>query len=234
MEEIERIRRFAEEVLTFQGPSGNPERWLWDKTIRIVRNAELISKLPELIKKGQPIDLFSLSAAAYLSDAGYQLYIQTKGSPLSQALLEVRGRQLRDYSIQRLNEKDAAALLKDKLDLVCRIILESESRNAQLTEAKILSDARLLDEFGAVGLLHEIRRLFLQGKGAGALLHGWDRKVEYRYWQARLKEGFHFQTVRGLAQNRFAFMEQFIRQLRKEHNAQDLQNIELESFNAIS
>ncbi|HOK65443.1 MAG TPA: hypothetical protein PK054_05155 [Anaerohalosphaeraceae bacterium] len=234
MEEIEGIRRLAEEVLTFQGPSGHSERWLWEKAARIARNAELITKLPELTKKGESFDIFSLLAAAYLSDAGYRLYSQVKGQTLAEAVVELRGRQLRDYSIQLVKEKETASLFKGKTDHICRIIAEVENRSTQLTEAKILSDARLLDEIGAIGLFQEIRRYFLQGKGAGALLEGWDRRIEYRYWEARLKEGFHYQTVRQIAQGRFAAMEQYIRQLRKEYLGQDLQNIELESFNTIS
>lgn len=234
MEDLERIRRLAEEVLTFQQPSGQTERWLWEKTLHIARNADLISKLPELTKKGEPVDTFSLLAAAYLSDCGYRLYNRIKEYSLCQAFSELRGKQLREYTVQFIKETPTAALLKDKTDLVCRIIIESESRSAQLIEAQILSDARFLDEIGAVGLLHEFRRYFLQGKGAGALLDGWDRRVEYRYWDARLKEGFHFQTVRQIAQSRFAAMEQYFRQLRSEYLGQDFQNIELESFKTIS
>ncbi|MEJ5259918.1 MAG: hypothetical protein WHS88_07000 [Anaerohalosphaeraceae bacterium] len=234
MEELERIRRLAEEVLTFQLPSGCTERWLWEKTLHIARNAELISKLPELTKKGESVDTFSLLAAAYLSDCGYRLYSRIKERSLCEAVSELRGRQLREYSVQFVKEKQTASLLGDKTELICRVVIESESRASPLVEAQILSDARLLDEIGAFGLLHEFRRYFLQGKGAAALLDGWDRRVEYRYWDARLKEGFHFQTVRQIAQSRFAAMEQYIRQLRNEYLGQDFRNIELESFKAIS
>ncbi len=234
MEDLERIRQLAKEVLTFQQPSGQTERWLWEKTLHIARNADLISKLPELTKKGESVDTFSLLAAAYLSDCGYRLYSRIKERSFSEAVTELRGRQLREYSVQFIREKQTTSLLGDKTDYICRIITESESRASPLLEAQILSDARLLDEIGALGLLHEFRRYFLQGKGAGALLDGWDRRIEYRYWDARLKEGFHFQTVRQIAQSRFAAMEQYFRQLRNEYLGQDFQNIELESFKTIS
>lgn len=233
MSQMERIRRLAEELLIFQDPSGHTERWLWDRASRIARHAELISKLPELTKKNESVDSFCLLASAYLSDAGYRLYSRIKGEKRGLAILDLRGRQLRDYSVEMIKEKETDPCFEGKADQICRIIVESEIRSTQMPEAKVLSDARMLDEIGALGLLQEIRRCILQGKGPGGLLDAWDRRVEYRYWEARLKEGFHYETVRQIAQHRFASMEQYIRQLRREYLGQDLENIHLESFNAI-
>jgi len=223
MAQMERIQRLAEEVLTFQVSSGHIERWLWDRAKRIARNAEQISKLPELTKKGVSIDLFALLAAAYLSDAGYRLFTQMEGKT-GWATLQLQGKQLRENSIQIIKGKEKDPCLEGKTDLICRIIAESENRSTQLLEARVLSDARMLDEIGALGIVHEIRRCILQGKGPGALLEGWDRRIEYRYWEARLKEGFYFPSVRRIAQDRFEAMERYIQQLRKEYFGQDLES----------
>ena len=224
MAQMERIQRLAEEVLTFQDSSGHIERWLWDRAKRIARNAEQISKLPELTKKGVSIDLFALLAAAYLADAGYRLSAQMEGKSTRGTTLQLQGKQLRENSVQIIKGKEKDPCLEGKTDLICRIITESENRSAQLLEARILSDARMLDEIGALGIIHEIRRCILQGKGPGALLEGWDRRVEYRYWEARLKEGFHFPSVRQIAQDRFEAMGHYIQQLRKEYFGQDLES----------
>ncbi len=225
MARMERIQRLAEEVLIFRNPSGHTERWLWDKAKRIARNAEQISKLPELTKKGVSIDSFCLFAAAYFSDAGHRLYSQMEGKSIGWSTLQLRGKQLRDYSIQIIKEREKDPCFEGKSDLICRIIAESEIHSTQLPEAKILSDAQMLDEIGALGIVHEIRRCILQGKGPGSLLEGWERRIEYRYWEARLKEGFHFPSVRRIAQDRFEAMERYIQQLRKEYFGQDFSGL---------
>ena len=43
-------------------------------------------------------------------------------------------------------------------------------------------------------------------KGAGRCWR-MEPQIEYRYWEARLKEGFHFRTVRQIAQSRFEATE---------------------------
>ena len=101
-----------------------------------------------------------------------------------------------------------------------------------MTEAKILSDARNLDDMGAVGIFSEFRRFVCNGKGVADVLESWKRKVDYRYWQARLKESFRFETVRKLAVQRFAATEYFMTQLKMENNAQDLEDLLLESLEA--
>lgn len=234
MLQIERIRQLAEEVLTFQERTGHTDRWLWDRACRIARYAECICKLPEILEKGESIDQISLLTAAYFSDAGFKLYTKLKDISMTAAMLELRGRQLRDFSVQILQEQADGSPFLGNIDRVCRILVESENRTTRLTEARILSDARGLDDIGNMGILQDVRRCLLQGKGPGALLEGWDRKIEYRYWDARLKEGFHFSTVQQVAKRRFAAMEQCVQQLRMETDGTDLQNITLESFNSVS
>ena len=186
------------------------------------------------MEKGGSIDLLSLLAAAYFSDAGFTLYSKIKGIPITSATFELRGRELRDFSVQIMQEECNQPQFTGIVDRVCRIIVESENRLTRLPEAQILSDARGLDDIGNLGILQDVRRCLLQGKGPGAVLEGWDRKIEYRYWEARLKEGFHFASVRQIAKRRFTAMEQCIQQLRSEYHGTDLQNITLESFNSVS
>lgn len=232
--QTERIGQLAEEVLTFPDLSGRTDRWLWERACRIARYTEAICKLPEIQNKGESIDLFCLLSAAYFSDAGLKLYIKARKISFTLAALELRGRELRNFSIQILKEKENDPILKGKIEPICRIILESENRMTRQIEAQILSDARGLDDIGIFGLLQDFRRCLAQGKGARALLEGWNRKIEYRYWEARLKEGFHFRSVRQIAQSRFEAAEKCIRQMRAEYSAGDLQNIPLESRKSIS
>ncbi len=100
----------------------------------------------------------------------------------------------------------------------------------KLTEAVVLSDARSLDDMGAVGIFNEFRRCLAHGKGATDALESWKRKVDYRYWQARLKESFRFETARKIAVQRFAATEYFMNQLKIENAAQDIEDVLLESL----
>ena len=62
------------------------------------------------------------------------------------------------------------------------------------------------------------------------MLESWRRKVDYRYWQARLKESYRFESVRMLAERRFGATEFFMNQLDVEHAARDLEELLLESM----
>lgn len=233
MVQMERIRQLAEEALTFQEKKGQTDRWLWDRACRVVRYVGSICKLPEIAEKEKSIDHFCLLTAAYFSDAGFKVYSQIKNISISSATLELRGRELRDFSIQILQGmSNQSPLSSNNIDRICHILVESENRLTRVPEARILSDARGLDDIGTIGIIQDIRRYLLQGKGPEALLEGWDRKIEYRYWDARLKEGFHFPSVQQAAKRRFDIMEKSIRQLRTETFGTDLGNMTLESFNS--
>ena len=234
MESLEQIRKAAYELLIVEGPAGQTERWLWDRACRIVRHIEAISRLPDLQEIRESVDLFALETAGYLSDSGLPVYAATRETGISLALLELGRPELRDFSLQTIREKLTSIKQMDFLEKVCRIVSESDNRFTKLPEAQILSDARNLEDMGLVGLVQDIRRCLLQGKGVSAILESWKRKIDYRYWEARLKESFHFPSVRKIAQKRFSAAESCMRSLEMEDFGQDLKNIVLESLGPIS
>ena len=97
----------------------------------------------------------------------------------------------------------------------------------------ILSDARNLEDMGAVGLYHEFRKYVIHGKGVAEVLDSWKRKIDYRYWQARLKESFRFESVRRVAQQRHETTEYFMNQLSTENAARDLEELIIESLDKV-
>lgn len=229
MEKVEEIRKAASELLIVREVSGRSERWLWDRACRIVRHVEAICRLPGFQSK-PPLDLPALTAAGYLADAGLPVYAQSKEIPFSHALLELGRPELREFSIQAIQEKLARTQNQELVSNICLIISESDSRATRLAEARILSDARNLEDLGMVGIIHDIRRCLLHGKGVSAILESWKRKIDYRYWEARLKESFHFDPVRQLAQQRFAAAQLCMKSLEIEDIGQDFTNITLESL----
>ncbi len=232
MAEIEAVREIARQCLTAPSGDGFVDYWLWDRAQRILRNVEHICRLPELTGEDVAIDRFCLTSATYFADSGFSYYADVEDTGTRLVLSDVNPSDLREFSAQVVSEKLAGTLLQAKILKINRIIIESGNRETDMTEAKILSDARNLDDMGAVGVFGDFRRHAFHGKGVGDVMESWKRKVDYRYWQARLKESFRFETVRKLAVQRFAATEYFMTQLKMENSAQDLEDVLLESMEA--
>ena len=230
MSKIDVVRQIAREVLTSRALGHETDNWLWDRTQRILRNVEHICRLPELVEADVPIDRFSLCAATCFADSGFTHYADSEDTSSRLLLADVNPTDLRDFSTQVVSEKLAETLSAAKIDKINNIIVESGNRETDLTEAKILSDSRNLDDMGAVGIYNEFRRDVIGGKGVSDIIESWKRKVDYRYWQARLKESFRFETVRKVAMQRFAATEYIMNQLKIENAAQDLEDVLLESL----
>jgi len=243
MSEIDIVKDLAQQTLTIPTLTGELDNSIWDRAQRLVRNAEYICRLPELANL--QIDRFCLYAAAYFSDAGLvrprlsmtggarhlkaekpTLLASARGR---EALLAANGNNLLDFSTQVVEEKLSPAIDQARIKKINRIITESGSHSAQRPEAMILSDARNLDDMGAVGILNEFRRFVSAGKGICDALQSWKRKIDYRYWQARLKKSFRFEQVRKLAEQRLSVAEYFMNQLKAETEAQDLEELITES-----
>jgi hypothetical protein len=89
----------------------------------------------------------------------------------------------------------------------------------------VLADARNLDDMGAAGIFNEFRRHVMGGRGVAEAVSLWRVKRDYGYWQARLKDSFHFEAVRRLAARRLKAAEGFMRQLEEEHAGQDTKSM---------
>ena len=232
MSETDVIREIARQVLTVPTLAGTEDNWLWDRAQRLVRNVEHICRLPELAEANLAVDRFCLTAAAYFSDAGFARYADPEDTAARFVLADVTLGDLLDFSTQIVSDRLSGALAGPKIDKINRIIIESGNRFTDMTEAKVLSDARNLDDMGAVGLFNEFRRYVIHGRGASEVLDSWQRKIDYRYWEARLKEGFRIESVRKLASKRFSAAKYFMMQLGTEHSAKDLEDAILESLNS--
>jgi hypothetical protein len=88
------------------------------------------------------------------------------------------------------------------LDRTARILHEMPHRQPMLDEAKLLADALNLDDFGVTGLVNQAATAAIQGDGILQLADGLQKREVYGYWEARLKDGFHFEPVRLLARRR--------------------------------
>lgn len=88
------------------------------------------------------------------------------------------------------------------LDRATRILHEMPHRSPMVDEARILADAVNLDDFGAVGVALQVVLLARHGEGPLQLAEGCEARELYGYWEARLKEGFHFEAVRRIALRR--------------------------------
>jgi len=75
---------------------------------------------------------------------------------------------------------------------------------------------------GIVGIFSRFRNSSLRGKGPSDVLRSWKKKIDYGYFQARLKESFHFESVKRIAKKRFELTENFMSRLQDECSAKDI------------
>jgi hypothetical protein len=107
---------------------------------------------------------------------------------------------------------------EDLLDRTARLLHEMPHKTPVPEEARLLADAINLDEFGLVGLVNQMIQLARQGDGVNQLAEGCEKRDQYGYWDARLKEGFHFESIRQLARKRLMHARQTAKMLIDELN----------------
>ncbi len=230
MSEIDIIREIAQQTLKVPTLTGTMDNVLWDRTQRLLRNVEHISRLDEVKSRKLSLDRNCLVAATYFCDAGFARYADAEDTSARIVLADVSYAELQDFSTQVVNDKLSGAVSGPKIDKINKIILESHNKRTNMLEAMVLSDARNLDDMGVIGIFNEFRRYVIHGKGASDAIESWKRKIDYRYWEARLNESFRFESVRKIAKQRFNAAEYFMNQLTQENSARDIEELILESL----
>ena len=230
MAQVDTIKEIAQKTLLFPTGSGMRNNWLWDRTQRIVGNVEIVCRMPEVAGANMAVDKFCLTAAAYFADAGFMNYIGIETIEAGLVLADINTNDLREFSTQIVSERLDGILDQSKLNKINRIISESNDRFSEMNEAMILSDARNLEDIGIIGIFNEFCACGVHGKGVCDVLESWKKKVDYRYWEARLKESFSFDSVRKVAVRRFAQAEELMNHLAVENSAKDIKEVTLESL----
>ena len=185
---------------------------LIEHTRRVLRTCEAIVALPELA--GRRIDRHCLFVAAIFHETG------AAGHPIGSDEETVRRRSadlLAAHAGQMLSARQVARCQK--------IIRESLSRSATVIEAQVLSDAVSLEDIGALGAWSELRRFAASGRSVSESLISWQRKIEYNYWEARIKDCLRFDSVRRIAAKRLETAVAFMAQLKREHFAEDIKQL---------
>ena len=220
------VKEIAEQVLAVPTLKDTPDRYLIDRAYRILRHCACIAQLNEV--KSFHVDQQCLNIAALMRDSGFARYANQQDKVARMALADLSDEDMRDFSAQVVQEKLIGILTPREMERVCSIIIESGKRNTSLAEAMILSDARNLDDMGAIGIFNESRRYMIHGRGVTDAIASWKRKIEYEYWNARLRESFRFDSVKLIAEKRLNTAIQFMEQMEVENRGADLEEILLQ------
>ena len=188
-----KLRQRLEQALGVVDDHGTVGPRLLDDAERLWRRVERFVGMKLVAAEG--LDLEALELACY----SLQL-------PLRRSRTLPTGKQQRGTLRERAEE--AAELLlgvaggevdEMLLDRAARMLHEMPHRSPMIDEARLLADAVNLDDFGAVGVALQVIQLARQGEGPVQLAEGCEARELYGYWEARLKDGFHFEAVRQIA-----------------------------------
>ncbi len=204
---LDRIRRRVRKALEGRDPAHD-----FQHVMRVYRNAELIGR-----KEGA--DMAVLLHAVLLHDLVVYPKGSAKTSKSADDSADMAEKWLRGYGYPQ-----------DKIDRICYCV-RTHSYSKRLVpatlEGRILQDADRLDAIGAIG----VARTFSVGGSENRLFYNpgdpfWKsgRELNDREWTLdhfykkllRLKKSMHTRAAREMAQERAGFMEQFVKQLKKE------------------
>lgn len=208
----DRLEKQAKADLIVRVPGAPDDSVVWEHSVRVSRLAAAIARSPELAHES--IDPAALAGAAFYQDSGWVLQVR-QGQIAARDLLlrptsDLQRELAADWMAQRLN----GILSPGSLQTAIRAVRQCNDRRTDLPEARILADAENLDDIGPQTICLLIRRLIADGRTLIDLVAAWERQQEYHYWQARIKECFHFPSSRSIADGRYEAMQQFMECLR--------------------
>ena len=220
MPDIEPIVEIARSVLVGQSPLGREDTFLFDHSVRVMKVADRLASCREV--RSWRVDRFALSVAALFHQAATVRLEEERRTSTVYAAATMSAEDVKEYSAELAGDRLQGKLPPRSLDLVQDIIRRAHDAAIALPEAKILSDADSLDDIGALGVWRDLRRYLLEGRAVEDAIRAWERREQYGYWEARVREVFNLATARRLAESRLASARAFMQQLAREREAADI------------
>ncbi len=113
-----------------------------------------------------------------------------------------------EQAAELLTESVGGEIDESLLDRTARLLHETPQHPPVMEDAKLLADAVNLDDYGVIGFTLQSIQLARQGDGVAQLIDGLAKREQYGYWEARLKDGFHYEVVRQIARKRLDHLRQ--------------------------
>jgi hypothetical protein len=188
------LRERVEQVLTVVDEHGTTGPRLVDDAVRLWRRIGRFLGM-NLVTEG--LDADALELACYATQLPLRRpHTQAGGRP-GRITLRERAEESAELLLNVVPDADETLL-----DRATRILQEMPHRSPMVDEARLLADAINLDDFGVTGLVQQVIQLTRQGEGVLQLADGLEKREQYGYWDARLKDGFHFDPIRQIARRR--------------------------------
>ncbi len=209
----------ARDDLVVLDDQGHADVFLWEHASRVARTAEWIAEQPDVPQ--DRVDLSVLLAASLYDGAGWAVQLREgvvcRTDLLGKAATDVQ----RDLAASLMEKRLAKLMPGGVLQRAAECIRTSHPRHSDLVEAQILADADNLDQIGPLLLCQIVRRQGLEGGGVQAAIDTWNRRKEYRYWDARI-DAFCFESARKVAHQRLKEIDRYMTELGRQHLGQDL------------
>jgi hypothetical protein len=146
---------------------------------------------------GEQMDRDALELACYALQLPLR---QNRGQKLVRGSLRERCEQAAELMVSLFGREAEENLL----DRTARVLQEIPQKSPMIDEARLLADAVNLDDFGLIGLFNQAMLLALGGEAVDAIAAASEKRELYGYWEARLKDGFHYEAIRDIARRRLA------------------------------
>lgn len=192
-----KLRRRLEKALAEVDEHGTPGPRLLDDARRMWSRAQKLIAM-NVIPTEPDADAMELACYALQLP---QKQTKLAAGKLGRSSLKLRAEAAAELLVSML-EDDADEALTALLDRATRLLQELPQRQPMLEEARVLADAVNLDDFGVGGLVQLMVPLTLTGGGLAQLIEALEKRDQYGYWDARLKESFHFKQSRRIARMR--------------------------------
>lgn len=220
MPDIQPIVEIARSVLVGRSPLGRDDTFLFDHSVRVMTVAERLSNCREV--RPWRLDRFALAVAALFHQAATVRLDEERRTSTVYAAATMSAEDVKEYSAELAGDRLATKLPARQLELVEEIIRRAHDATIDIPESKVLSDADSLDDLGTLGVWRDLRRYVLEGRAVEDAIRAWERREQYGYWDARIRDAFHLDTAKRLAEKRLAAARAFMQQLSRERDASDL------------